>query len=332
MRVNFLNFDPRNDSESSKLEIEKISFINSKEDIIHSLNNSQLNYVNNNSPLEDKYLNDESEKNIFNNLDNFCDNFLNKNDDNYFIPTYDKYFLNIETNDTNNNYQKLKRKREKQVEEKVEKTIKKSKDLFTKEFYVFKPGNENRNIRIGIDIFLENKENQNNVMFNVRSHSSQKRKRKENSDNIRKKIKSRFIKSLIKFNNEKLKNAGSKKYFSSLPYSFVCNITKGKNRDMFNKTFKELFSTNFGTNRKADLKSYENNRDVLEYLENQKDISQKSNYNCYKNLKFYQIFEEYLRSQEFENEIERIKLDEEEDVYIYRYIKLACNLNKYFSQ
>ena len=64
MRVNFLNFDPRNDSESSKLEIEKISFINSKEDIIHSLNNSQLNYVNNNSPLEDKYLNDESEKNI----------------------------------------------------------------------------------------------------------------------------------------------------------------------------------------------------------------------------------------------------------------------------
>ena len=325
MNVEPLNIDPQSDSESSQLKIEEISFIDLKEDIIGASNISQIDYVNNNSPLEDKYMNEESEKNNFNNLDNFGDNFFNKNDNNFFS-SFESYNLNIETNETNNNnYQKLKKKSKKQVEKKVEKTTKTIKKSI-KDFNIFRPGNENRNSRIEIDNFLQNKRT-----FNVRSHSSEKRKRKGNSDNIRKKIKSRFIKSLIKSNNKKLENAGSEKYFSSLPYSFVSNTSKNKNRDMFNKTFKELFSTNFGK-RKADLKNYENNIGVLEYLENEKDISQKSNYNCYKNMKFYQIFEEYLGSQEFENEIERIKLDEEEDVYIYRYIKLACNLNKYFSQ
>ena len=104
---------------------------------------------------------------------------------------------------------------------------------------------------------------------------------------------------------------------------------------MFDKTFKEIFSINFLDKEKendANFKKYKKNIDTIKYLENNKDISEKSNYNCYKNLKFYQIFDEYLRSKEFENEIENLEFEGEEDNYIHDYIKLACNLNNFFSQ
>ena len=103
---------------------------------------------------------------------------------------------------------------------------------------------------------------------------------------------------------------------------------------MFDKTFKELFSINFldsENEHNSNFQNYKNNKDVLEYLEKEKDISEKSNYKCYKNLTFYQIFDEYLRSKEFENEIVTLKLNGEKDYYIYNYIKLANNLNLFFS-
>ena len=328
MSVDGLNYGSLDYSETFILKNETFS-INTKTDIIQPFNNLKLDSITNINQLEDKYINDEPEKNYFNILDDYSYNAFNKNNINISL-TNENYSSNIDTNETNNkinnNYLETKMEMEKKVEKKVEDTIKKSEDLYPKDFFIFKPGNENKSIRIEIN------NNQNNIMLNVKGHSSQKRKRRGNSDNMRKKIKTAFINSLIKFTNKKLEHAGSKKYFNNLPYSFVNNISKNKNIVMFNKTFRELFSTKFGTNRKADLKNYEKNKDVLEYLENEKDISQKSNYNFYKNLKFCQIFEEYLRSQEFENEIEKLKLDEEEDVYICRYIKLACNLNKFFSQ
>ena len=122
--------------------------------------------------------------------------------------------------------------------------------------------------------------------------------------------------------------------FALLPQIFVISISKDLNIDMFNKTFKEIFSINFLDKEKendANFKKYKKNIDVIKYLENNKDISEKSNYNCYKNLKFYQIFDEYLRSKELDNEIENLKFKGENNNYINNYIKLACNLNNYFS-
>ena len=56
-------------------------------------------------------------------------------------------------------------------------------------------------------------------------------KRKDNSDNIRKKVKSRFLKVLKNAVNKKLKLAGSKMFFNFLPQTFVSNVSKDKNRD-----------------------------------------------------------------------------------------------------
>ena len=144
-------------------------------------------------------------------------------------------------------------------------------------------------------------------------------KRKDNSDNIRKKVKSRFLKVLKNVVNEKLKLAGSKKFFNFLPQTFVSNVSKDKNKDMFDSTFKDIFTRNFCEDKdgnQPDVKKYHHNLSVIEYLEKNKEIAEKSNYNNFKNMKFYQIFYEYLKSKEFELEIVSLKMERENEKFI----------------
>ena len=158
------------------------------------------------------------------------------------------------------------------------------------------------------------------------------RKRRENSDNIRKKIKSRFLKTLKNRINEILKLAGSEKFFSFLPQIFICNVSKEKNRGALDMTFKEVFTKNFYIGEKvnySDLKKYYHNLSVIEYLENNKVISEKSNYNIFKNMIYKQIYDEYLNSKEFELEIEALQKTESEK-YIKLYINKAINLTDFF--
>ena len=160
-------------------------------------------------------------------------------------------------------------------------------------------------------------------------------KRKDNSDNIRKKVKSRFLKVLKNAVNEKLKLAGSKKFFNFLPQTFVSNVSKDKNKDMFDSTFKDIFTKNFCEDKdgnQPDVKKYHHNLSVIEYLENNKEIAEKSNYNNFKNMKFYQIFFEYLKSKEFELEIVSLKMERENEKYIKEYIFKACNFIEFLFQ
>ena len=158
--------------------------------------------------------------------------------------------------------------------------------------------------------------------------------RKQNADNIRKKIKARFLKSLRNEINKKLKKAGSKHIFSFLPQSFIINISKEKNKEILNLTFKEILNKNFCNGikeRKADMKKYEYNLFVLNYLENNKEISEKSNFNAIKNMKYSKIFSEYLKSKEFGQEISTLKQEKENDKYIKDYIIMARNLLSFFN-
>ena len=157
-------------------------------------------------------------------------------------------------------------------------------------------------------------------------------KRKDNSDNIRKKIKSRFLKGLKNAVNRKLLVAGSRKLFHFLPQTFISNVSKQKNKDVLNLSLKELFEKNFCEgNKSRDLKHYYHNLSVLEYLDKHYDIAERANYNNFKNMKYYQIFNEYLNSKEFEIEIESLKQEKENDKYIRDYIIKANNLNNFFS-
>ena len=192
--------------------------------------------------------------------------------------------------------------------------------VYENNFIIFNKGGNDNYIKQLIKESLKNK------------ISNNERIRKYYSDNIRKKIKTRFLKNLKNRVNEQLKLLGSKKYFNYLQMEFISNISKEINKSALDLTFKELFSKNFSSSEKyclSSLNNYKSNISVIEYLEKEKEISKKSKYDIFKNIKYYQIYEEYLRSKEFENDIYLLIKQYNYD-YVKKYIKLAFNLNKFF--
>jgi len=68
-----------------------------------------------------------------------------------------------------------------------------------------------------------------------------KDKRKNDRDNIRKKIKSSFHKAIRKIINTKLKKIGSKYLFDSFPANFLSDISKKTNYEVMDLTYEQLF-------------------------------------------------------------------------------------------
>ena len=173
----------------------------------------------------------------------------------------------------------------------------------------------------------------------------EKRKRKDKPDDVRKKIKARFLKTTKNRINQMLKIAKSKEFFDLLPQCFICNISKLKNKPIIDMKFKELMSQKFYEddekkkdkiflNKKTnpDKKKYENNVKVLKYLEDNYEICRKSNFNVIGNMTFKDLFKEYLKSEEFEKEIEKLKDEKNNDNYIKDYIIKAYGFINYFSK
>ena len=161
-------------------------------------------------------------------------------------------------------------------------------------------------------------------------------RRKQNSDNIRKKIKARFLKTLKEVINQKLKKAGSKMFFSFFPQSFVCILTKKTNRIIFDMALKDIYLTNFnyeesGRNAIQNVKKYKHNLSVLKYLENDTNISEKSYFNIIKNMKLSEIYKDYFTSTQFCKVISTLKQEKENEKYIKAYIIKAKNFIKFFN-
>ena len=161
----------------------------------------------------------------------------------------------------------------------------------------------------------------------------QKKKRKYKSDDIRKKIKSRFHKTLKNIVNNMLKKGGSKKFFDFLPQNFTGNVSKKVNSQSFEMTFNELLSYNFldKKNKTADSKKSEKNKEVVEYLEQNPEISKNSGYDLIKNIKYKDLLKIYFSSAEFENSISRLKEEKEENDYIQEYIYRAKNYIEFYT-
>ena len=169
-----------------------------------------------------------------------------------------------------------------------EKFLGKKKKIFRVEysniFNIFSFCERNNNIQKLINDALNDKNSK--IKKNGREKRRNKTKfivnRKQNFDNIRKKIKARFLKALKNALNAKLKSAGSKYFFTFLPQIFIINLSKKINKSILDLTLNELFSKNFFNKKiekKADLKKYNHNLFVLKYLENNKDICEKSKFN-----------------------------------------------------
>ena len=159
-----------------------------------------------------------------------------------------------------------------------------------------------------------------------------RRPRRDNRDNIRKKIKRGFFNNaLINKLNEKLKSIRSTKYFMKFPQNFVKDICQKRNKEIINMTLKEIFE-------KKELYKQENEKGLDNYLHNLKVIQSeeiKENEEFKKILAkpFCELFGEYLNSDEFKiGEIGRLKRHKMKDDYINKYIYYSRELIKFFNQ
>ena len=165
----------------------------------------------------------------------------------------------------------------------------------------------------------------------------EKKQRKYKPDDIRKKIKVRFHKKIKNILNENLKKAGSKELFSFLPQFFIGNISKKFNYQYMNTTFEELLSIDFSSfqekypNKDCDHNQFDKNKKILEYLENNPEISKISGFDKMKKMKYRDLLSAYFSSLEFEQSIEQLEEEKEVAEYIQEYIYLAKSYIEYFT-
>ena len=158
-----------------------------------------------------------------------------------------------------------------------------------------------------------------------------KKKRKYKPDDIRKKIKVRFHKTLKNIINQNLKKVCSKEFFDFLPQCFLGNVSKKTNAKFLELTLKELLSTDFlkelnkedYRNSKVDYNKYKKNSEVLKYLEENPDLSERSGFDVIKDKKYKDILKAYFASAQFEESLYQLKEENESPEYIIEYIKKA---------
>ena len=154
--------------------------------------------------------------------------------------------------------------------------------------------------------------------------------RKENKDNIRKKIKRAFFNNVL---CEKLKNKlriiGSKQYFTKFPQFFASDVDRNRNKIILDMTLQEIFEN-------SELYIYEDKNGYVNYLHNKKTVEKIKNNDIFKkilNKTFRELYEEFLDSDEFNiDEINRLKKSKMENDYIRRYKDIAKDLINFFCE
>ena len=279
---------------------------------IHSCNNIN-NSLNPNEELSSKGINDY--------LFNY--NYINTNQINNYIPNNkNKLIEPVFYQESNNNKVNFK------IEKKPSLNIVINSKINLKENTQLKTGKESDKFKISHPEIRNKKGNR------IRH------RRKYNSDDIRKKIKARFHKSIKNIINENLRKAGSKHLFSFLPQIFISSIAREKNRQVLNLTYRELLQKDFLNdidgnkykNKSVDFSKYKNNLRVLDYLDKNPEICKNSGFDIISKMQYSALLEEYFKSDEFEKEITKLREENEGEDYIKEYKKKAKEYIKFFSE
>ena len=152
--------------------------------------------------------------------------------------------------------------------------------------------------------------------------------RKENKDNIRKKIKRGFFNNILcEKLNIKLRIIGSNEYFTKFPQFFASDVDRNRNKIILDMTLQEIFEN-------SELYIYEDKNGYANYLHNLEVVKKIKNDNIFKKIlskTFRELYEEYLDSDEFNiDEINRLKKSKMENEYIRRYKEIAKDLINFF--
>jgi len=146
-----------------------------------------------------------------------------------------------------------------------------------------------------------------------------RKRRKEMSDNILKKIKSHFFKFIRKILKERIKKYNNKNCnFKFNQKNFITNISVKENKSIWEEKFYDFIEKKIESNNKKDDKE-----NVLEYV--RKDKIGK--------MTLEDLFNEYLNSKEFEDNINKIRKEKNiNQDYINKYIFKSKNFINHYKE
>ena len=185
--------------------------------------------------------------------------------------------------------------------------------------------------KISLFTYIENESDEESLNSEISilkmKRFNKKRRRRENRDNIRKKIKVGFFnRTLISKLNAIIKSNGSPFYLVKFPQKFISNISKKDNKKLLNMTLFEILETETIYSN-DELNNFRHNYQVIEKKEIKENIELKKIFN----KKYFELFKEYINSKEFKiDEINRLRKKFDKS-YIERYIYLSKNFIEFFA-
>lgn len=129
--------------------------------------------------------------------------------------------------------------------------------------------------------------------------------------------------------------------FKGFQQCFITPITKESNNSkILNMTFKELITTDFSIKFKnylkdihaSEINNYRKKQEIIKYFDQIEDIGKKIHFDFISNLTYKGLFNEYLESKEFEEDILNLKKKGESEKYIKEYILMAYKFIDYYSR
>ena len=287
------------------------------------------------------------ELNLFNSKNHLLNNNKNNNnsnDKNILVkPVFKTHTFNEECGkDTNKNIINNKLKEEANKWQNLEMNYIKKFELFNKctnNPYVHEIINSiNNDKKRPKKLFnIYNIDNRGKAKLIGKKRKNKNIKRCEKSDDIRKKLKSRFHKIFTKKINDNLKAVNSEKEFYLMPQVFISNVSIKPNKEVMNMKLKDLLRKNFiedyksykFNNIKANINKYLNNLNTLDYLEKNIDIQEKCKFNIIGGMKYFEILDEFFYSKEFEDTV-IIESKKKPFEYVKDYVEKARTYVKYF--
>ena len=266
------------------------------------------------------------------------DNFLYREENNNFLPSFIREYEEFESFSKNSIFEKERIDSINEINSSLDQII---------DLNVIPSFNEVKNIIIPNNPNKENNSNseESSLLFNKvkkvlipveekkflqNKRCKERRPRKDYSDNIRVKIKRRFLNHALKDKlNITLKKFGCRKCFDFFPKKFSSDIDKVRNKRILNMTLKEIYMNKelYKLEEEEGLSKYNRNLDAIKSNEIKNNEKLKKIFN----KTFSQLYEEYINSDIFNiGEINRLKKKYGND-YIERYKILSKNLIYFFS-
>ena len=192
--------------------------------------------------------------------------------------------------------------------------------------------------------FLNQKKLREKKVIENKDNTKKGRKRKENQDHQRKKIKHESFSYIQNEMNKLLKKGGISLYFEKIPYVFTSDVTRSRNKGLLNMTLMQimkdeniLYKRYFDGDKELDKdkcnqyelyeRNFKQNSKIIEIFGKNKNLELEK----FLNTKYGELFDQYFNSEDFRNSIIIMFQKGKDYRYIGRYIYLCKTWKEFFS-